>query len=168
MTYGRIAAIVGGLLVIGLVLWGAYHHGVTTERAAQQLTIAGMQADAQRAVDAADKRAREAEQRAATDTAAIAQQNMEQVTHANAERDAALSRARTAGQLRFQCPAGDRVAVAAATPGAPAGHAEASGGLSADDADFLIRRAALADEIVHQLEAAQAVILLDRRVCNGR
>lgn len=63
---------------------------------------------------------------------------------------------------RFTCPAATGSAGSGTSPGASVGDAGEESGLRTADAEFLIRLAAEADQVVTQLRACQAIVAADR------
>ena len=88
------------------------------------------------------------------------------LTDGKAELDAALARARGGQRLRdagARCPAvGDRDATGAARAGAGGRDGPQGADLSDAAAEFLLRLAGEADDVVRQLAACQAVVRADR------
>lgn len=110
--------------------------------------------------------ARDAERFRVIEMATIDAQHTEELTNAKRETDAALAAVRS-GELRlrnrFTCDAaaGDGVPATGASAGVD--RAGEGSGLQREDAEFLVRLAAEADDVVRQLRACQAVIAADRQ-----
>lgn len=148
--------------------WETLYDATVAEYEAARARI---EAEAARRTAEAEARARAIEAQHAADLAAITQAHEEALRNATAERDRTIDALRTDAlrvRERFTCPepAGvsgtDRDRTAEAPGGGQLDHAGARRGLSVEDAGFLLRIAAEADEIVHQLRACQAVIRRDR------
>ena len=164
LLYGLLVlAILGVLSGIGYAIYDAGRKAERAEWQARETRIAGETA---LKLEAANKRVRETEQAiaAAIEDASIWYQGKLK------EKDNALNialnglRAGT-GRLfvtaRCPAPGGDPATGPAAGAGGRDGPTRAE--LSAADSEFLLRRGAEADGIVHQLTACQAVIRADRR-----
>lgn len=163
------------VLVGAFSVCGAYALGHS--RAASQLTsrheaeISALRADAAQRIANAQAEARAIEQQRAADMAALTAAHQEALRHATADRDRVIADLR-AGVVRvreqFTCNSASDAS--GGTEARASGQRDPEGtsrGLSAADAEFLLRIAAEADEIVHQLHACQAVIRSDRSSQEG-
>lgn len=161
---GAIVPVLVAAAIIGLafaIRANGYRDGANAARAEceQQLRELANQAAAM------ERMMREAERQHIEQLARIDQEHQETLRHAKAEAERTIADLR-AGNIRlrerFTCPApaGDGVPEAAAGSGRR--DARASGGLSTEDAEFLLRLAAEADEVTRQLQACQAVVRSDR------
>lgn len=140
-----------------------YWHGISRYEAGVDATNAEWQARFDRANADADRKAREAEQAHVAEIDRIAKNLIEERNRGFEERDKTISDLRAGTRRvrdRFKCPAGQPTA-GSGTPAA-GGHGGAQAGLSDNDAEFLVREASRADEVVRQLTACQAVIRSDR------
>jgi prophage endopeptidase len=147
------------------IVFAGYSHGVSTERAKQQLVIANMISGHQAEEAKLQDIIRESEHRAAERMAAIDQHYQESLQ--NAQQD--IDKLRTdvhAGTIKlrkhFTCPALPNAQATATASTVGIGDAREEGGLSNEDADVLISIAKEADDVVRQLQACQAIISSDR------
>lgn len=157
------AAIV--LAAVSGLLWMGYRHGVTTTDNAWQSRWDKQAADLAIARADAEHLARQAERNSALAMAAIDKAYQQGKTDGKAQADRTIADLRNGNarlRERFTCPpAGNDMPDTAGTTGSSdAGEAR---GLQRDDAEFLIRYAERADEVVHQLQACQAIIQQDRQ-----
>lgn len=157
--------------VFAAVLFASYRHGVTTERAVQQLVIKQMELEAQtlRTAYATEttrlsEEVRAGEQAKAARIATIDQQHQEAIAYANTELDKLRADVR-AGAIRlrphFTCTDTTNATGKAATS-TGVSHGGTQGGLRTADEEFLIRIAREADDITRQLHACQAIVRSDR------
>ena len=113
---------------------------------------------------AATERARMAEQAHVKEIDKIAQNLIEERNRGYQERDKVIADLR-AGSVRlrdrFKCST--RPAVSSSGPASAGSDGGTQGGLSDNDAEFFVREASRADEVVRQLTACQAVIRSDRK-----
>lgn len=158
-----IGAIAGTALFVAAVT-GAYMHGVSTTTDHFQGVIAKNNADnateATRLVNAA----RNEEKSKADKFAAIDAKSLKEKNDEITSRDAVIAGLRagtTRLQQRFTCPASAEHLSSTATSTGQR-DAASTGGLQADDAEFLIRESSRADQAVKQLQACQAVVRADR------
>lgn len=122
--------------------------------------------EANRALDAAHKKARDEEQESAKKVAAVSGRYQKDIANANRAKTLAMDALRASGGgLRVSvtgCEAtSNRPAEAAASASRRDGGA-ASGFLAENDAAFLLGEASRADEVTLQLRACQAVVRADR------
>ena len=157
------------LVAIGLVLgalYGAYSHGVSTERATWQARMNAALAEAMSQTADLEREAREAEQASAQAMQTI--DNAYQQGRADAENDYNRTMAeRDSGAIRlhdrFTCTdtsAAGGVPKTSASTGRS--DAASTGGLQREDEAFLIQFAKRADDAVRQLQACQAIVRKDR------
>lgn len=157
------AAIV--LAVVSGLLWMGYRHGVTTTDNAWQSRWDKQAADLAIARADAERLARQAERNSALAMAAIDKAYQQGQADGKAQADRTIADLRSGNarlRERFTCPpAGNDMPDPTGTTGrSDAGEAR---GLQRDDAEFLIRYAERADEVVRQLQACQAIIQQDRQ-----
>ena len=176
-----IATLVAIVAVLGALWWiysGIDERGYQRGKSETETTYA--KRDNKQLVDAqqkildlqADIRTRESKGDA--DQAAISATYQEQLSHAHAETDRLVDAVRR-GDVRLRDPGANVAACAGGGDGGRTTVAGAAGGrdgpaggeLSREAAEFLLSEAGRADAIVRQLAAAQAVILNDRKICNG-
>lgn len=102
--------------------------------------------------------------------AELASEHQKEIQDAKAQRDRDIAAAR-AGALRLRIPTAiagsDRSPSAEAIPAACVGNGGSPGELPGEVASNLLEFAHDADEVARQLATCQAVILEDRRLCNG-
>lgn len=152
------------LLAIAVVLgalYGAYSHGVDTERTAWQARTNKALAEAMAMAASEQAKARDAEQASAQAMSTIDhayQQGRDdaqtEYDRTAAERDAGAIRLRD----RFSCPASSANGLPEAGTSASKRDATSEGGLQRKDEEFLVREAKRADDAVRQLHACQAVL----------
>lgn len=149
-----------------LLLAGAYTAGRASVQAVHRAEVAALREDLAQRVAQAGAKAREIEQRAAQDVASIEAKHHAEIEAARtdlARLDADLRAGTVRLRDRFTC------ATAGASGGAPEAatstgqrHAATQGGLSREDAEFLVRFAGEADAVTRQLAACQAIVRSDR------
>lgn len=157
----------GAAVLLALAaLFGAYSHGCRVTQA--EADIAATKAALQHAKDQAAlaEHYRQIEAKAAADMAAIDEQHQLEKRNAQIISERTIAGLRD-GTVRLR----SNLAASTAASGLPqaaagAGKRDAAegSGLSIADAEFFIRTAAEADEVVEQLRACQAVVKLDRKV----
>lgn len=174
----------GRLVAVGLVAaaagfscaWTLQGWRLEAVRGEYALRDIRAQGEATKAIQAAQNRARVAEQRSAQDVAAVSAQYEENKAHVAAHTRKTIADLHTGVlSLRVQLDTrgavpGDRSPAAQAGPGASKCDGAAGSGLSqpvtatlsAADSEFLIGEASRADEVVAQLTACQAVVRADR------
>ena len=157
------------LVAIGLVLgalFGAYRHGVTTERATWQVRMNAALAEAMSQTADLQRKAREAEQASAQAMQTI--DNAYQQGRADAQNDFDRTMAeRDSGAIRlhdrFTCT---DTSAAGGLPEASTStskrDAARTGGLQREDEAFLVQLAKRADDAVRQLQACQSIVRKDR------
>lgn len=107
----------------------------------------------------------------ATKLASVSKTYQEQLENVKLEKDKFLSSVR-AGSTRMYIPksarpSGDYPTIAQVNVSASRCDASAESELPRDVTEFLYGEASRADEIVNQLQACQAVVLEDRRICGS-
>lgn len=148
-------------------LFGAYRHGCNVTQA--EADIVATKAALQHASDqtALAEHYRQIEAKAAADMAAIDEQHQLEKRNAQIISERTIAGLRD-GSIRLRDKFANCTAYRAVMPEAAAGAGErdaaAPSGLQPEDVQFLVSAAALADEVVGQLHACQAVIKLDRQV----
>lgn len=151
--YWKVFALIG----IAAIIW---FHGYGQAADRYQLILSKKETEAAEAVAGAEAKARKAEHKYAAGMAAIGTKHQEAIKHVAQDRDRVIASLR-AGALRlrpqFTCSVPETPTATGITDG------RADGGLSINDAEFLIREASRCDGIVMQLSAAQSVIKADRR-----
>lgn len=155
--------------LVAAALFGAYRHGVTVTTTAWKLDVATQKAKADAKILEAQDAVMEAERRGAASVAIIEGRLYEQ------EQEAAAIQARLRDDLRtgavrlrdrFTCPASaGGVPGTASDSGGAVGIA--SGGLRADDAEFLISEARRADTVARELQACKDTLVAWRELVNG-
>lgn len=160
----RAAPYLIAVAVVAAVLFGAYHHGVSVTEDKYERRAAEQEAANIKALNELNDKAIAAERQHAIDLAAIDQRHQGDLKNEIDSRDRIITDLRSgAMQLRkrFTCaPAVERVPAVAARAGI--GDAGQAGGLQREDAEFLVREASRADEVVLQLRACQGVVRDDR------
>lgn len=148
------------VLVTATALFAAYQFGVSVTTDEYEAVIAKRDADAAEAKANAVQEARRQEQAAAAYIAFIDRVQEEALRNAIEARDDTIADLRSGAlQLRerFTCSAA-RSSVPGTAPSTGLDHAPGEGGLQRTDAEFLVRFAGEADEVVIQLQACQAVL----------
>lgn len=161
MTFAAIIQLLGGFraatFLAGALALAACLFFVTLQRNDARQDFASYKAAVIIATAKAETAARESERKQAAAILAATDKLTKENDHAR-ETVAALTADLRSGALklreRFTCPA--RVPGAAASPGV--GDEAAAGGLSGEDAEFLVSEASRADEVARQLTACQAII----------
>jgi uncharacterized protein YciW len=159
--------LIGAALVAALLGW-VHHAGVvsTTQRLDAQYgaQIAELHADADKQHAADLEAARTSEQAHGQALTAIESNHLKAVHDEKAKFDRTITDLR-AGTLRLRdnltCAA-DSSSLPSAATGATLSLDAGKRGLQPEDVETLVRIAADADQVAHQLEAAQAVIAADR------
>lgn len=148
-------------------LFGAYHHGCSVTQADADLVAEKAARQAVTAQTALAEFYRQREETAAEDMAKIDQQHQEDLRNANLISERSIAGLRD-GTLRLRSKFAACSAAHGGVPEAAAGagvrDADAGSGLQPEDVQSLIRSAALADQVVVQLQACQAIVKLDRGV----
>ena len=180
------AVLIAGAAFLG-ALYGLYRHvdgagyerGVSVTAAAWQAREAEQTATYGRELKRLSENALLQTQKGAVDTAAAVRKLTKGTADALAQKDADIAALHN-GLLVLRDPGGGPACGPAGggTPGAvaadPAGGQPAAGGelqkpgahvLSAEAAEFILGEAARADQVVAQLQAAQALLVSDREVC---
>lgn len=157
---------VAAVLAIVLLLTGtAYVKGRAAAAQKFNLQLSMISLEHTKQLAAMEASARSKEQALVQQVAAIAYQHEEQLKDEQNKSDAVIAGLR-AGTVqlrkRFACDAGSSGGVPGAAASATSGDATAGRGLQGADAEFLVREAAAADEVVLQLQACQAVVHADR------
>ena len=161
------------LLAVALVLgalFGAYQHGVTTERTTWQARTSEALAVAMQQAAQAQGKAREAEQASAQAMHSIDNAYQQGRTDAQIQYDHTIAD-RDSGAIslreRFTCPAlaSGLPNTSTTTSKRDAGTAR---GLQRTDEGFLVQLAKRADEVTMQLQAAQQVIVSMQATCSAR
>lgn len=146
------------VVLMGLVLLLAYRHGVATTADEYEAKLAQQAMQYEQAAADALRNARRQEQDAAAYVAMIDKTYHEAYQNEIVSRDRTIADLR-AGNLRlrqrFTCAADD---LSAATDATGSGDAAAQTGLQQQDAEFLVRLASEADEVVLQLQACQSIL----------
>lgn len=150
-------------LALVLLAWAIHHHGYRAglEKGRAELGAYRTQITKLTEKVRADTELMEAEQREAIAFAVETQRQGDLYALQNRDRVIAGLRSGTV-RLRehFTCPA---VAGVPQTPaGAGASDGTEAGGLSREDAEFLVREAGRADDVVRQLTACQAILKSER------
>jgi prophage endopeptidase len=143
--------------IAGLALVLAFFAGASYERAS-------LVAKAAQAVVKQTNTARAAEHTAAVDVNHVDQKLVDSLQEANNEQTRIIADLRS-GNLRLRKRLASSSGPVAA--GAGASDAAAQPGLQEQDAEFLVRLAGEADDVVRQLSACQSIIQIDRRAVNG-
>lgn len=160
----KAAPYVLGVAIVLLVLFLAYRHGVTTTDTAWQSRWDQQAAELANARTEAERLARQAERDSAQAMAAIDNAYQQGQADAKAESDRVIADLRAGNvrlRKRFTCPAASDLPAAGTSTGSS--DAAQTGGLQRDDAEFLVREAERADEVVRQLQACQAIVRKDRQ-----
>ena len=162
-----IAALAAGVLAAGAYFYGR-HEGRALERAEWVERDNDALREANRAINAAQEKARKQEQAHAEAQAQLTVDYEKDLENAETERDRALARVRS-GELRLRdATPGCTTAGGggAETPtGAPGGAAAAAeGGLSRERDEAAVRLLAEADEVVKELNFCWAVVRADRGI----
>lgn len=187
---GNIYFYIAGVLAFLGLMWGVIHawHSYTAgldkagyDRGVAETTAAFQKRDnaqlqaALAAKDAAEMRAAKLEQDAATAQSNASKAYAKGVKDGKAATDARIADIhsgklglRDPGSKAGACPPSSSEAGKAETNG-PTSGSDASAGteLSGQASEFLLNLTGEADEVVKQLAAAQAVIVLDRALCNA-
>lgn len=150
------------LLIVSMVYSKGRAAGEAATTAIYEAKIAEAREEARLLADAY----RIQEKANAQEMAVIDQQHQEALTNAQAEADRVLESVR-AGTVRVRnkltCPkASSGVSDVASTTSS--GDAGEGSGLSQADAELVLRIAAEADQVVHQLKACQAIVRADRQL----
>lgn len=166
-------------VILGLVLaWlasmaavGAWQHkaGVTSEHDQWETREAKINSDAAVLIKAADDKVRDAEHVAAANISAIDADYQLKLKGKDDALAIALNTVRAGGKLftHSTCPAPAGNAANQTTTSTGSGNGQARCQFSDADSDFLLRLGSEADKVADQLTSAQAVILADRKTCNG-
>lgn len=156
-------------IVLG-ALYGAYHHGVTTTTAQYELKLSEQSAANAQALANAQADVRNKEQAAAQEQAAIVATYEDKQSNAKTNTDRIIADLRS-GAIRLRSDLASAQCALASVSDIAAGtgkrDAACTAGLRPADAEFLIRFAARADAVARQLQAAQAIIIADRKTCRG-
>ena len=158
-----------GLALIVATGIGIHHAGevdaTAKTSAAYEAKIATLRAAAQALHDQEVELAHAAEQKKALDIQAIEAKHIEEVAHEKEQSDRVIADMRSGAlQLRKRLAATpSRVHVSYPAAGAARCDDPAPTGLQPEDAEFFVREASRANEIVLQLKACQAVIPDDRK-----
>ncbi|WP_162559373.1 lysis system i-spanin subunit Rz [Microvirga sp. 17 mud 1-3] len=164
----RILPYLVAVVAVVAVLFGAYRHGVNTttdryERRLADISTANATALAQAQADARGKELAAQQAQADIETAYLQGQRDAQAITDRTIDDLRADRVRLRGDLASaQCAL---AGVSDIATGTGQRNAACAGGLRKADAEFLVRFADHADAVARQLQAAQAIIESDRKVC---
>ena len=161
--------IYSGALVLALtaLMIGSYQHGVTTTEFKYNAIIKKADADHAEMIIAAQDRTSRAEHRTQEAIATVDTHYQEKIKNEKVSTDRTIADLRSGAlvlrkRLAAQTLPGPVLPGTAASPGG--GDGQAPTGLQVPDGEFLIRFADECNAVVNQLDAAQAVIELDRTV----
>lgn len=157
----RLAPYIGAVVIVGLSLFGAYHHGETVTNNAWQVKWDQAVQKQQNQVQALRQKIQTEQANHRQQMAAVDAKYQEQIQHDQQTHDRDLLRLNSGAlrlRKRFTCSTPSHNAVPKATKTASSSHATEGGGLRKADAEFLIRLADRADQVTHQLQACQATI----------
>lgn len=166
----RAAAWAAGALALAICC-GVLAIALSSARAdlvAAKLELAELRADIAEQAAEFERKAREQEQQYVEDFKLYAEEFRVGRRDANAQIDRLLGGLRDGTERlrgRFQCPPAAGVPQAAAGTGGGGG-AEGAG-LRREDAEFLVREAGRADDVVRQLTACQALLRVEREQTRG-
>lgn len=156
------------LLAIGIVggsLYGAYHHGVTVTTSKYEAAIEKQTAEYAQESAKIESDARADEQQKAASLHAIDQQSITDKQNEINSRDTTIAGLQSGSlqlRKRFTCASDNDKRVSAVAGTASVNNAASGTGLQQADAEFLVRLASDADQVVTQLRSCQAVINADR------
>jgi hypothetical protein len=146
--------------------YASYHHGVSTTTDKYEARLAQIAKENADNVIALQAQARIKEQVAGSMQAAADIAHQEKLNHETSSRDdviASLNADAIKLRKRFTCSSTDKRVRSAATS-IGVSDAGQTGGLHNQDAEFLIREASRANEVVLQLQQCQAVVRSDRGI----
>lgn len=157
------AAVVACVLAAYMV---AYQQGARHTTEHYQRVMAQQDADNAKATALAISNARKEEQASAASQALIANRLLDDANNEITSRDNTIAGLR-AGTVRvrerFTCGRAAAAGVPQTSASTSSSDAGAQGGLQREDAEFFVRLASEADQVVHQLSACQAVVRADRK-----
>lgn len=152
------------LVITAIALAGTYRAGGRASDERWQARTDAAQAEAMSQTEQLQQQARELERKSAEAMGAIDSAYQRGRTDAQAEAGRTIADLRAGAvrlRERFTCPAGTAGGVPTSSTSTGGSDAAQGGGLSAEDAGFLVRLAEQADAVTLQLQACQAVVRRD-------